>query len=139
MSKVLRILKRCGKCGRERLYRLRARRCKFTDEVDKGFVHQYLCYGELAAVTKLKPARKSPQEVAAKKMEHARTEVTKKMRSMRRLATSLKMWEDRARRYAVLALKTDEELASEKAKRIEAQERRRAARVMRGIALGGLT
>ena len=78
-----------------------------------------------------------PQDVATKKLAYAREQVEARTRMLRRLAVAIRAWEQKATRYARLASKTDEELAGERAARVEAAERRKAARQRRGIKLGG--
>lgn len=79
--------------------------------------------------------KQRPQEIAARKLAHARKMMTAKTRAMRRLATSLRFWEGRAAYYAKRASLTDAEIATERLKRLDAAARRQAARIKRGIAL----
>ena len=133
-----RILKRCEKCGRTSLCRPRQRRCRRTDTADKGFRHQYLCYGQLVAVerTKQKPA-KSQQVIAQEKLGHAEQMVAAKTSAMKRLVTALGFWQRRAAYYAKQAMLTDEERAAARTVRLASEAQRRSDRARRGIKVGG--
>lgn len=131
-----RVRKRCEGCGDAGAYLSRVRRCR--RQIRRGF-GWVICGGRLVAVPAQPKARPEvrPQDVAAKKLAHARKLIAEKTRAMRRLVTSIYQWERRAFRYAQMASKTDEELAAERAARVAAAERRKAARQRRGIKLDG--
>ena len=86
------------------------------------------------ATAKDNPAKR-PQDVAQKKLDHARQMVSEKTKQMRRLATSLRLWERRVRTYAKRASLTDAEIAAERQRRIDRAAQPR--KVRRGIKLGG--
>lgn len=134
--------KRCGKCGRAGWYRPRTRHCKYIDKADHGFKNKYLCYGELTPVgSKRKEASvtKTPQTVAAAKRDAATKQIAAKTKAIKRLVTSLSMWQQREIRYAKMAALTDDEVNAAKAKRIADADRRKAEKARRGIKIGGLT
>lgn len=143
-----RLKKRCTRCGVVREVRARQRRCH-----DRRFgPKSYCCWGQLVKVERAKRVRKEetpmttqaptenatktrrPQDVAAKKLEHARKKVAEKTRAMARLATQLRHWERRANYYAKRASMTDAEVAAEQAVRV-ARANRKPKR--RAIKLGG--
>lgn len=77
------------------------------------------------------------QDAAQKKLDHARKMIGEKTRAMRRLATSLRLWERRATYYAKRASMTDAEIAAENAARTARQNRRPKRRAIQLIAAGG--
>lgn len=81
---------------------------------------------------------KRPQDIAQRKLEHARKQVAAKTKAMKRLVTSIRMWERRAAAYAKQASLTDAEVLAAQEKRKAQQERRRQEKVRRGIQLQGV-
>lgn len=79
--------------------------------------------------------RARPQDVAAKKLAHARKMVARRTQQMKRTVTSLHQWEAKARHYAKRASLTDAELAAARDRAKAAQAARGSRR--RGIALTG--
>jgi hypothetical protein len=77
--------------------------------------------------------KQRPQDVAAKKLAHARAKVAEATTKMRRLATSLHQWERRAQRYARAASMTDEEVARLR----ELRRARPAKKARRGMNVKG--
>lgn len=122
-----RVRKRCARCGHVGRYRPRERCCK-APRFGSG---SYACWGDLMAVRLERVApTKTPQDVAREKLARARRMVTAKTRAMRRLATSLRLWERRANYYAMRASMTTDELAAQRACRL-AQAQIRANRTIR--------
>ena len=78
-----------------------------------------------------------PQDVATKKLAHARMMVAATTKKMRRLATSLALWEGRATYYAKRASMTDEEVSAERQRSKAKAEQRSKARVIRAVAPHG--
>ena len=82
-----RVRKRCERCDWTGTVRPRVVRCR---ESRGGFGRVY-CWGRLVAVPaqpKVRPEVR-PQDVAAKKLVHARKLIAEKTRAMRRLVTSI--------------------------------------------------
>ena len=75
--------------------------------------------------------RARPQDIAQKKLEHARKMVTVKMKTMTRLATQLRAWEKKASYYARRASLTDAEIAAEQVKRAERMTKRPKRRAIK--------
>ena len=132
MTKDRPVRKRCGRCGWVGRVRPRERRCK-RQQVAGG----YACWGELARVATVRPVRevRRSQDVAQRKLEHARRMVTEKTRAMGRLATSLHAWERKAAHYARRASMTDAEVQAERERRVAraARPRRRAITLEREV------
>jgi len=77
---------------------------------------------------------KSVQEIAQRKLVHAQRQVKAKQKALKRLMTSLALWDRRVKYYTKAVLQTDAERAAYKA----LQAARRAARsTRRGIKLDG--
>lgn len=139
-----RVRKRCLKCGHIASVKPRQRKC-YQPRFGQG---SYACWGELVPNVKFQSAvtvgeiatvaNVRPQDVAEKKLAAARKMVSEKTKAMARLATSLRMWEARASRFAKQASMTDDEIAAAKAKRIADADRRRAEKARRGIKIGGM-
>jgi hypothetical protein len=153
------VKKRCDRCGHVSLVKVRDRRCR-QRRFGRG---SYACWGLLSLVKRKKkeavvgstsplvtdgsldfgqlaPAKRklSSQEQAAKKLTHARKMIGEKTKALRRLATSLRLWERRAAYYAKRASMTDAEVAAEKVKREQATAARRQKAQRRAIKVGGL-
>lgn len=130
------VRKRCEACGKAQSVRPRARICR--ERIQRGFGWVY-CGGRLASLQRRKSTQPelSPQEVATRKLAHARKMVAEKTKQMRRLAVSLHAWEQKAARYARRASMTDAEVEAERLRRVEAAARRAELRQRRGIRLGG--
>ena len=79
--------------------------------------------------------KKTSHEIAREKLAGALAMVSKKRRAMKRLATSLRFWENRAAYYSWRASMTDAEVAAERVKRLQQTERRQAATARRGISM----
>ena len=75
------------------------------------------------------------QDVAARKLAHARKQIEGTMRRIKRAATSLRLWERRAAHYAKLASLTDAEVAARRDADRQRREDRAARRLRRGIRL----
>ena len=75
------------------------------------------------------------QDVAATKRAHAEANLELKMRALKRLVTSIGLWQRRAAYYAKRAAMSDAEVAANKVKRDAAARQRREARARRGIKL----
>ena len=103
----------------------------------------YCCWGRLVKVITPKKEKKPmpenvnvenrarPQDIAQKKLEHARKMVTVKMKTMTRLATQLRAWEKKASYYARRASLTDAEIAAEQVKRAERMTKRPKRRAIK--------
>ena len=96
----------------------------------------YGTWGKL--VDETKPTRQkrppmSPQEQAARKLAHARKQMSVASARIRRATTSLRLWEKRAAYYAKRASMTDAEYQAEVARR-----KVRAPKPKRGIKIGGV-
>jgi hypothetical protein len=142
-----RLRKRCERCGIEATVPARQRKCH-ERKFGRG---SYCCWGRLTVVVAAKKekrmkanattenAKRRPQDVSQKKLEHARKMVSEKTRAMARLAQQLRTWERKANYYAKRASMTDAELLAEKAARVEAISKRRPKRraIKIGIAAGG--
>ena len=117
------VVKTCGRCGRTAPVPAWARRCR-ERKFGRG---SYCCWGRLARVVEAKPkkevamkapkAKARPQDLAQKKLDHARRMVSEKTKAINRLATALRAWERKATYYAKRASMTDAELAAETAAR----------------------
>lgn len=130
----MKIYKQCQRCGWRG--RTSQQRCSFNLLTEAG---SYTCCGVLVRVrARQAAAKQKAQDVAARKLEHARRMVAEKTKAMKRLATSLRLWETRATYYARRASMTDAELEAERARRQEAKERQAAARARRAIKLDGV-
>ena len=140
------VRRRCLRCGWKGWARPRKRKC-YQSRFGKG---SYACWGDLAPIirqTKVSEQEaammptmtgKRPQDLAQKKLDYARKMVTAKTKQMRRLATSLRLWESRATYYARRASMTDWEIATEKQKREADTIRRQDAKTKRAVAVGEL-
>jgi hypothetical protein len=130
------VRKRCEACGKAQSVRPRARVCR--EQIQRGF-GWVTCGGRLASAQRRRHTQPelSPQEVATRKLAHARKMVADKTKQMRRLATALHAWEQKAARYARRASMTDAEVEAERARRAEAATRRAELRPRRAIRLGG--
>ena len=146
-----RLRKRCSKCGHVADYKPRERRCKRQPFGPRS----YCCWGRLALVAAPEPAPRPtappkpqpstrPQDVAARKLEHARKMVGAKMveigatsKALARLVRAMGEWERRANYYAALASRTDAEIEQERAARAERAERRDKRARRRALKLGG--
>lgn len=92
-----------------------------------------LCWGTLRKVERPKAVQPKPQVVAEKKLAFARQMVTVKTKALKRLATSLRFWENRASYYARRASMTDAELEAMRAK----QKARPDKKLRRAVKMGG--
>lgn len=128
------VRKKCEKCGVEQWALPRARLCRRSEQRGFGWA---TCWGRLVTVKPAARPEVSPQEAATKKLALARKMVSEKTRQMRRLATSLHMWEQRATYYARRASMTDAEVEAERAKARAAEIARAEAKRRRGIKLDG--
>lgn len=148
-------LVKCQRCGWKGRVPQGQRKC-YQPRFGRG---SYSCWGDLGRVVrKAKPlehpagwylgqeeqqpmeqeksprkARKTPQEVAAKKRDHAQGMVNDMTARMNRLARSLRKWQTKATQYGKRAAMTDAQLEQEKADRVRRAEQR--ARKRRGISL----
>lgn len=75
----------------------------------------------------------TPQQLAERKLKHARRQMSAAASRIKRATTSLRLWEQRAMYYAKRASLTDAELAAEKVKRAQRQPKPK-----RAIKVGGL-
>ena len=125
---------RCEACGSVRRTNPRHKRCRLR-RFGQG---SYACWGRLVPATRKAVTvvmMKRPQDVAQQKLDRARRMVTEKTRAMKRLATSLRLWEGRARYYAQRASLTDAEIEAERARRKERQLVGKARKVKRAVTL----
>ena len=82
-------------------------------------------------------AGKSPQRMTQQKLAYAQKQVTAKQQALKRLVTSLAMWDRRVKYYSKLAATSDEDLAQQKAAERDRVAQRKAEKVRRGIKLTG--
>lgn len=128
------IRKRCGKCGRISPVRPRIGRCRLGHRTLPG----RLCGGSLTAVPRPRlerPLQPRPQEAAAARLRRARKMLAAKMAGLKRLMTSISLWERRAAYYARRASMTDAEVAVERVAREAQMAKRRESRIRRAISL----
>lgn len=137
--------KRCEKCGVERGVRPRVRRCHDLERTLLGRTGYY-CWGNLVTVKPPKPEKseqpesapepkpkKRPQEIAAAKLAKVRAAVEEKRRALKRHLTALSKLEKQSDRLSKAASMSDEQVESERLKRIANKQRRDQSRVRRGI------
>lgn len=114
------VRKACAKCGVVNMVPRNRRHCYERPMGKMG----YSCWGSLSMVKPAKKPRQRPQDEAAEKLAHAREMVKQKASAIRRLTTSLNLWQRRATYFAKLASETD----AERAARIEARKTRNVER-----------
>lgn len=133
--------KRCSRCGRMSVVRVRARLCRLVRE--KSWRGTFYCFGQLERGARLKPPKKErtpthverPQERAAKMLVRAQTKVRQYIERMRKDAALLYQWQRKAERLARRASMTDDEIVAESTRRSDAMKAVRARRIRRGINL----
>lgn len=143
MAKGPHVLKRCTKCGTERKYPSRVRRCR-EQKFGKG---SYWCYGALEVVAPTpKPeastTTRRPQEIAKRKLKQTERALTAVNEEVFTLAKRLGKLSQRSRqlslkasRYAAAASMTDEEVEEQRQRRLEQIQKREASKRTRKIDL----
>jgi hypothetical protein len=137
---VVKVKKRCVRCGVVRAYKPRIRHCR-----EKKFGGSYWCYGELVAVAAVAPTPKPkprPQEVARRKMQQTERALAAVNEEVFTLAKRLGVLSKRSRelarrasRYAAAASMSDAEVEQQRLKRLEQQALRLAKKRTRQIDL----
>lgn len=110
------VQRRCTKCGRSKLRTLRARTC---NAIDNRFGCLYYCGGQLEPVAEAPPPattrpKATPQAKAARKAEYHNRKISELIADVARVARQLATHQQRARRYAALAARTDDDIARER-------------------------
>lgn len=152
------VRKVCARCGEKGWYRERETKCK-RRRFGRG---SYCCWGELTRVRRrtpdadvLRDANGTPRPLgyylneeaqlelqvqrggkvradAERKLAHARRMVAEKTKQMKRLVTSLRMWERRATYYAKRATVSDAEVEAERLARLNRPTKNRRALALDG-------
>lgn len=143
------VRKRCARCGVIAWVVATRSHC-LQPRFGRG---SYACYGDLERVQRkpkvdlteevqqmaeqTRAARRRPQDLAAKKLKHARKMVTKHTRALKRTMTAaLHHWEKAVREYERKSSMTDAEVETARQVRKMREEQRAARSRRRGISLG---
>lgn len=135
MSKARRRLTICRTCGRRKLASVGTTRCSHAVTSASGW--RTICDGQLVPYKRPAKAKapRTPQAVAARKHREALAGMRDAATRLKRVVTSLSMWQRREEYYRKKAQMTDAQVAAETAERQRRDQERRQRKAGRAITI----